>query len=75
MPLCNSPDFDTIAPTTTKGDLVVRDATTNVREPVGADTFVLTADSAQASGIKWAAANGAVDFADENNIMAILAFS
>lgn len=46
--------FDTIAPTTTKGDLIVRNATTNVREPVGSNGQVVTADSAQASGIKWA---------------------
>ena len=73
MPIHNPPDFDTIAPTTTKGDLIVRNATTNVREPVGANTFVLTADSAQASGIKWAAATAMVD--DENNILAIQVFS
>jgi hypothetical protein len=42
-------------PLTTKGDLVVHNGTTEVREPVGANTFVLTADSTTASGIKWAA--------------------
>lgn len=50
--------FDAIAPTTTKGDLIVHNGTTNVREPVGTNTWVLTADSAQASGIKWAAVSG-----------------
>lgn len=47
-------------PTTTKGDLVVHDGTTNVRLGVGANGQVLTADSAQASGIKWASAAGGV---------------
>ena len=54
-----APTFSDIGlPTTTKGDLIVRDASTNVREAVGANGAVLTADSAQASGIKWAAASG-----------------
>lgn len=43
-------------PSTSKGDLIVNNGTTNVRLPVGSDTFLLTADSAQANGLKWAAA-------------------
>lgn len=43
---------------TTKGDLFVRDGTDLVRVGVGSDDQVLTADSAQASGLKWAAASG-----------------
>ncbi len=39
---------------TTKGDLISRNTTTPVRVPVGTNGQVLTADSAQASGIKWA---------------------
>lgn len=42
---------------TTKGDLEVF-TTVSTRLAVGADTFVLTADSGEASGIKWAAAPG-----------------
>jgi hypothetical protein len=40
---------------TTKGDLVVHDGTANVRLPVGANDQVLTADSTQSTGVKWAA--------------------
>lgn len=51
--------FDALAPTTTKGDLIVSDGTDNVRQAVGTDTYVLTADSTTATGIKWAATSGA----------------
>lgn len=47
--------FDALSPMTTKGDLLGF-TTGNARVPVGADTFVLTADSTQALGLKWAAA-------------------
>lgn len=50
--------FDALSPTTTKGDLIVNNGTDNVRQAVGADTYVLTADSTQATGMKWAAASG-----------------
>lgn len=42
-----------------KGDLIVGSAdNTAARLAVGADTFVLTADSAEATGVKWAASTG-----------------
>lgn len=49
---------DQIAPLTTKGDLLVNDGTSNVRLPVGTDAYVLTADSTQSSGVKWAPGGG-----------------
>jgi hypothetical protein len=51
--------FDALSPVTTKGDLIVSDGTDNVRQAVGTDTYVLTADSTTATGIKWAATSGA----------------
>ena len=46
--------FDALAPTTTKGDLIVFGATDNVRLSVGTDGQVIVADSAEATGVKWA---------------------
>jgi hypothetical protein len=43
---------------TTKGDILVRDASELIRLGVGANNQVLTADSAEASGVKWADAGG-----------------
>lgn len=44
---------------TTKGDLLVATASATVtRLGVGTNGYVLTADSAQATGLKWAAASG-----------------
>lgn len=45
--------FNALSPLTTKGDLVVRDGSNNIRLPVGADGKFLKADSAQASGLSW----------------------
>jgi hypothetical protein len=45
------------SPLTTKGDIYTYD-TGDARLPVGTDGHVLTADSAQALGVKWAAGGG-----------------
>lgn len=44
-----------VNPATTKGDLLVDNGAALARLPVGADTFVLTADATQTLGVKWAA--------------------
>jgi hypothetical protein len=51
--------FDALAPTTTKGDLIVHNGTDNVRLAVGpTNGYVLTVDSTQANGIRWIAPSG-----------------
>ena len=45
------------SPLTTKGDLYTY-STTNARLPIGTNNQVLTADSAQALGLKWATPSG-----------------
>lgn len=47
----------TVSPLTTKGDIYTYD-TDNQRLPVGTDGQVLTANSATATGLEWAAAGG-----------------
>jgi hypothetical protein len=47
--------MDALAPTTTKGDLIVHNGTDNIRLPVGTDGDVLVADSGETAGMKWEA--------------------
>jgi hypothetical protein len=51
--------FDALAPTGSKGDLVVHNGTESVALAVGTtNNHVLTVDSSTATGLKWAAASG-----------------
>lgn len=54
------------SPLSTKGDVYVY-GTTNARLPVGTDTYVLTADSTQPLGLKWAAAPASGLYTAPNN--------
>lgn len=56
-----SASFDAIgggdsSPLTTKGDLYTF-TTVDARQPIGTDGYVLTADAAEATGMKWAASS------------------
>jgi hypothetical protein len=55
--LLNVPQFQAFVPLTTKGD-ILSFSTVRARLPVGTNGQVLTADSTQTLGIKWAAAGG-----------------
>jgi hypothetical protein len=53
--------FNALDPLTTKGDLIVNDGTNSIRLPVGSNGQVLSADSAQASGLLWIASASSAD--------------
>lgn len=55
--------FNALSPLTTKGDILTRDGTNNVRLGVATDGWVLTLDSTQTTGLKWAATSGGTSFA------------
>ena len=61
-------------PTTTKGDLSGFDTTFD-RVPIGTNTQVLTADSTEALGLKWATPATGVSLADNNTWTGIQTFS
>lgn len=65
-----SAGFNALSPLTTKGDLVAY-STTNARLGVGSDGQVLTADSAQTLGVKWAAAAAGASSSDEITNLAL----
>lgn len=51
--------FNALSPITTKGDLIAGSGTNSAaRLGVGSDGYVLTADSTQTTGVKWAAVTG-----------------
>lgn len=45
--------FNALSPSTTKGDVIVNDGTNDIRLAVGTNGQVLSANSAQASGLQW----------------------
>ncbi|XGC79971.1 tail fiber domain-containing protein [Bdellovibrio bacteriovorus] len=45
--------FNGLSPLTTKGDIIVNDGTNDIRLAVGTNGQVLSANSAQASGLQW----------------------
>lgn len=49
----HSVDIDDVTPTTTKGDVIVENGSNAIRVAVGSNNQVLTADSTEASGVKW----------------------
>lgn len=49
------------SPTTTKGDIIVRNTTIDTRLPIGADGLALIADSSKAEGMAWTAVAGTGD--------------
>lgn len=50
--------FNGLDPLTTKGDVLCHNGTDSIRLAVGSNTQVLTADSTQTCGVKWAAGGG-----------------
>lgn len=50
--------FNNLSPITTKGDLISKDSTNNIRVAVGTDGQFLSADSSQTSGLKWSVGTG-----------------
>jgi hypothetical protein len=64
--------FDALAPSTTKGDIIVHNGTDNVRLSVGANGQALVADSSTATGLKYAAiaAVSAGDIAETSFVLA-----
>ena len=54
----HSTTIDHVTPTTHKGDLLVENGSTVIRLPVGSNGQVLTADSGESAGVKWATGGG-----------------
>jgi hypothetical protein len=50
------PSWAAVSPLSAKGDLYTRSSTVDARLPIGTNGYILTADSAETTGIKWAAA-------------------
>lgn len=53
--------FENLSPLTAKGSIISHDGTDTEVLPVGTNGYVLSASSASATGLKWAAVSGASD--------------
>lgn len=53
--------FNSLSPTTVKGDIIVFDGTNDISLGVGSNGQYLTADSTQATGLKWASVTVSAD--------------
>lgn len=62
--------FNALSPITTKADIITRNGTNNIRLAVGSNGQVLTADSAEISGLKWAnvAAGGNTIYSSDDSL-------
>jgi hypothetical protein len=60
--------FNALAPSTTKGDIIVHTGSVNARQAIGSDNQVLVADSSVTNGLKWTTLQqGAKNYITYNN--------
>lgn len=56
-----TPAMDALAPTTTKGDIIVHNGTDNIRLAIGSNDETIIADSTEAVGFRWGPSTDIVD--------------
>ena len=60
--------LNTFNPLTTKGDLITHNGTTETRLPIGTDSYILAADSAESTGLKWVVNTGGGETNTASNV-------
>ena len=60
--------FNVLSPTTTKGDLIVRSNSTNIRLPIGLNGQTLIVDNTQVGGVKWDNIGSTISHSDLLNL-------